>query len=275
MACPIPISSVRTSGELRISNFLLWQLAYSEIYISAAFWPDFRLTELYEAIRNYQQRERRFGLLSEQVAPKRKAASYVGAFLKVYQDNPLLRPIFLVLLALFVLAVPYRSAAQRTKAPTFKILGISVEGNDPKFGTETGAIINNTGLKVGNEISIPGDQTRNAITRLWALKIFSDVQILIDNKVGDGVYLLVKVRNCRVSTTWTWKARTTLQGRHPQEGEHHARTGDHARRREEVRDRHQEPVLRRRASDGHDPDVDRSGDRYGKGEQGRSQVQDR
>ncbi len=64
---PDPDLLIRTSGELRISNFLLWQLAYSEIYISQCYWPQFRREELYEAIRNYQSRERRFGMVSEQL----------------------------------------------------------------------------------------------------------------------------------------------------------------------------------------------------------------
>ncbi|HLX11448.1 MAG TPA: isoprenyl transferase [Bacteroidota bacterium] len=69
---PDPDLLVRTSGEFRISNFLLWQLAYSEIVISDCFWPDFRRGNLYDAIRLYQQRERRFGLVSEQVTDKTK-----------------------------------------------------------------------------------------------------------------------------------------------------------------------------------------------------------
>ena len=60
---------IRTSGELRISNFLLWQLAYSEIYVTDILWPDFRKGNLYEAIANYQKRERRFGKISEQLLP--------------------------------------------------------------------------------------------------------------------------------------------------------------------------------------------------------------
>jgi undecaprenyl diphosphate synthase len=64
---PDPDLLVRTSGEFRISNFLLWQLAYSEIYITQKYWPDFRRDELYEAIREYQHRERRFGMVSEQL----------------------------------------------------------------------------------------------------------------------------------------------------------------------------------------------------------------
>ena len=64
---PDPDLLVRTSGEFRISNFLLWQLAYTEIYITPRYWPGFRRDELYAAIRDYQKRERRFGMVSEQV----------------------------------------------------------------------------------------------------------------------------------------------------------------------------------------------------------------
>ncbi|MCU0618885.1 MAG: isoprenyl transferase [Gemmatimonadaceae bacterium] len=65
---PDPDLLIRTSGEQRISNFLLWQLAYTEIYISPVFWPDFGREELFEAIRDYQRRERRFGKVSPQGA---------------------------------------------------------------------------------------------------------------------------------------------------------------------------------------------------------------
>lgn len=58
---PDPDLIIRTSGEYRISNFLLWQLAYSELYITEKFWPDFRRNELYEAIQSFQGRDRRFG----------------------------------------------------------------------------------------------------------------------------------------------------------------------------------------------------------------------
>jgi undecaprenyl diphosphate synthase len=64
---PDPELLIRTSGEMRISNFLLWQLAYSELYISNVLWPDFRKKHLIEAIKEFQRRERRFGLISEQV----------------------------------------------------------------------------------------------------------------------------------------------------------------------------------------------------------------
>ncbi|MFQ6615382.1 MAG: isoprenyl transferase [Fidelibacterota bacterium] len=64
---PDPDMVIRTSGERRISNFLLWQLAYSELYITPVHWPAFRRVELYEAILDYQLRERRFGKVSEQM----------------------------------------------------------------------------------------------------------------------------------------------------------------------------------------------------------------
>ncbi|NUQ20049.1 MAG: isoprenyl transferase [Gemmatimonadaceae bacterium] len=62
--CPDPDLLIRTSGEQRISNFLLWQVAYAELYISPVLWPDFGRRELYEAIVAYQSRERRFGKVS-------------------------------------------------------------------------------------------------------------------------------------------------------------------------------------------------------------------
>ncbi len=64
---PDPELMIRTSGEQRISNYLLWQLAYAELYFTDKMWPEFRRTDLFEAILAYQQRERRFGLTSEQV----------------------------------------------------------------------------------------------------------------------------------------------------------------------------------------------------------------
>ena len=64
---PEPELMIRTSGEHRISNFLLWQLAYSELYFTEKLWPDFRKNDLYEAIVDYQNRERRFGKTSEQL----------------------------------------------------------------------------------------------------------------------------------------------------------------------------------------------------------------
>ena len=64
---PDPELLIRTSGECRISNFLLWQIAYSELYFTPKLWPDFRKEDLFEAIYDFQNRERRFGKTSQQV----------------------------------------------------------------------------------------------------------------------------------------------------------------------------------------------------------------
>jgi undecaprenyl diphosphate synthase len=67
---PDPELLIRTSGEYRISNFLLWQIAYSELYFIDLLWPDFRKEDLYKAVLDYQSRERRFGMVSEQIQKK-------------------------------------------------------------------------------------------------------------------------------------------------------------------------------------------------------------
>ena len=64
---PDPDLLIRTSGEFRLSNFLLWELAYTEIFITEVLWPDFRKSDLLEAITSYQRRERRFGLTGDQI----------------------------------------------------------------------------------------------------------------------------------------------------------------------------------------------------------------
>jgi undecaprenyl diphosphate synthase len=64
---PDPDLLIRTSGEVRISNFFLWQLAYTEIYVTPNLWPDFKKEDLIQALLSYQDRERRFGLTSEQI----------------------------------------------------------------------------------------------------------------------------------------------------------------------------------------------------------------
>jgi outer membrane protein insertion porin family len=93
---------------------------------------------------------------------------------------------------LFFLLVPAGILlAQQQQQEVYKILGISVEG---QRSGDPAAIIANTGLKVGDEIAIPGEQTRQAIHRLYNLRLFDDVQIFVENKVQDGVYLLIKVR---------------------------------------------------------------------------------
>jgi undecaprenyl diphosphate synthase len=75
---PDPDLLIRTSGEFRVSNFLLWQIAYTEFFISDVYWPDFRRKYLYEAIENFQNRERRFGKVSEQIKKKEKGLKNVS-----------------------------------------------------------------------------------------------------------------------------------------------------------------------------------------------------
>ena len=66
-AFPDPELLIRTSGEYRLSNFLLWQIAYTELHFTPVLWPDFREEDLYKAVLDYQSRERRFGMVSEQL----------------------------------------------------------------------------------------------------------------------------------------------------------------------------------------------------------------
>jgi undecaprenyl diphosphate synthase len=66
---PDPDLMIRTSGELRVSNFLLWQIAYSEIWVTQTLWPDFRRRDLFEAILAYQARDRRYGAVRPETAP--------------------------------------------------------------------------------------------------------------------------------------------------------------------------------------------------------------
>lgn len=69
---PDPDLLIRTGGEYRVSNFLLWQIAYTEFFISNVYWPEFKSKHLYDAIESFQQRERRFGKVSEQLKKKKK-----------------------------------------------------------------------------------------------------------------------------------------------------------------------------------------------------------
>ncbi|MCW8816782.1 MAG: outer membrane protein assembly factor BamA [Ignavibacteriaceae bacterium] len=92
-----------------------------------------------------------------------------------------------LLLAFFLSVSTFPQGTQKS----YKILGISVEGNK---SADAATIIANSGLKVGGEIQVPGDQTLNAIKQLWALNIFSDIQILIEREINEGAFLLIKVK---------------------------------------------------------------------------------
>jgi len=83
---PEPDLLIRTSGELRVSNFLLWEIAYTEIYSTETLWPDFRRQDLYRALIEYARRERRFGMTAEQVGAMNRAATYTAA-IKEFLDT--------------------------------------------------------------------------------------------------------------------------------------------------------------------------------------------
>jgi len=91
-----------------------------------------------------------------------------------------------ILFACLFMVSSFPQGAQKS----YKILGISVEGNK---SADAATIIANSGLKVGSEIQVPGDQTLSAIRQLWTLNIFSDVQILIEREITEGIFLLIKV----------------------------------------------------------------------------------
>ncbi len=85
---PDPDFLIRTSGEMRLSNFLLWEMAYGEMYISGKFWPEFRRDDLYEAISNFQNRERRFGKTSGQISSEnqvKQEGSYIQRVVNAFK----------------------------------------------------------------------------------------------------------------------------------------------------------------------------------------------
>jgi undecaprenyl diphosphate synthase len=86
---PDPDLLIRTSGEMRLSNFLLWELAYSEIYITDKYWPEFRRKDLYEALYDYFKRERRFGKISAQLLNEEsaKGKSYIKRVYDAFKKN--------------------------------------------------------------------------------------------------------------------------------------------------------------------------------------------
>ncbi|MFA7228291.1 MAG: POTRA domain-containing protein, partial [Melioribacteraceae bacterium] len=94
-------------------------------------------------------------------------------------------------LSLIIFVVTLAQVYPQAQKINYKILGISVVGNK---SADAATIIANTGLRIGDEISIPGDQTNNAIKRLWNLGIFQDAQINIEKKIDDGVFLQIKIQ---------------------------------------------------------------------------------
>jgi len=104
---------------------------------------------------------------------------------------PIYKPSIQMKILLFIiLFLSVNPSFGQTEKNTYKILGISVQGNKSADAT---TIIANSGIKEGDELLIPGDKTMNAIRQLWGLNIFSDVKIIIDKQVNNGVFLLIKV----------------------------------------------------------------------------------
>jgi outer membrane protein insertion porin family len=97
----------------------------------------------------------------------------------------------IVAAVVFLSSGPLLSQTKATPQQVEKILGISVEGN---VLADPAAIIANSGLKVGDEITVPGDQVTQAIKRLWGLHLFDDIRVAVDKKVADGVYLVIIVK---------------------------------------------------------------------------------
>ena len=151
---------IRTSGEKRISNFLLWQIAYSELYFSEKKWPDFDAEELYMAIFEYQKKE--------------KDAS-------AKQLNKLKMKSFKLLLIL-ILHCYFVFGQQETTNSKYILGGIELEGNH-NFDNRT--ILRIMNLSIGQEISAPSEEITNGVKALWNQNFFSDIQVwkrLEDNK---------------------------------------------------------------------------------------------
>ena len=100
-------------------------------------------------------------------------------------------PINWLIVSLCLFSVTLNSINAQVQPKHFKILGIAVEGN---ITTDASTIVANSGLRIGDEFQVPGDETINAIKRLWKLTIFSDIEIAIDKELADGVYLVIKVK---------------------------------------------------------------------------------
>jgi outer membrane protein insertion porin family len=105
------------------------------------------------------------------------------------RENKSFRKRLPIVIALFLTLNVFLNA--QVKKETYQILGISVEGSK---SADPSTIIANSGLKVNDEIQIPGDKTISAIRRLWGLKIFSDIQLIAEKKINNGVFLLIKVK---------------------------------------------------------------------------------
>jgi undecaprenyl diphosphate synthase len=174
---------IRTSGDLRISNFLLWQIAYAEFYFTDVFWPDFKRDDFLKAVIEYQSRERRFGKTSEQIKKSMQRIKIIVLFVVVLFSRN-------ALIAQEITENNSEKTSLFEEGKKYTLGGISVVGVQ-QFSEKSVKVY--SGLKTGMEIKIPGDKLSSAIKKLYGTKRFSTVEVYIDKLEGASSYLEIKV----------------------------------------------------------------------------------
>ena len=186
---PDPDLLIRTGGEVRLSNYLLWQCAYSELYFCDTFWPDFKEEELCKAICDYQHRDRRFGKNSHNILNYNIRYRFL---------LPLLTLISISSLCTTGYAQENTTTAENDQPvilyngtpKKYEIADIKVEGVK---NYEDYVLIGISGLAVGQTITVPGDDITSAIKRYWRHGLFSDVKIFADKIVDNKIYLRIQL----------------------------------------------------------------------------------
>ena len=202
---PDPDLLIRTGGEVRISNYLLWQIAYSELYFCDTYWPDFMEEDLHKAIRCYQNRQRRFGKTEAQVEEDENSViktTIHNIIMKIYQEHchaadgaagasSLLR---------------HQGTGENRQSrhllcrhsPSYIVGGITVSGVE---GYEDYMLSGISGLTEGQTITVPGNEITDAVKRYWRHGLFSNVSVAADSIVGNRIYLHIHLSvRPRVST---------------------------------------------------------------------------
>jgi outer membrane protein insertion porin family len=169
---------IRTSGEHRISNFLLWQIAYAEFYFTEVLWLDFKEQDLYEAIISYQKRERRF---EKQVNKLNKFSVQLNSFK--------------ILLILVFLGCSQSFYAQEERLPfnqgrKYFLAGVNVTG---KISYNEQTVVTFSGLEKGQELIVPGEEISNAIKKLGKLGLFSDIDFYASKIEGDSIWIQLNI----------------------------------------------------------------------------------
>ena len=196
---PDPDLLIRTGGELRISNYLLWQIAYSELYFCDTYWPDFLEEDLHKAIASYQNRQRRFGKTEAQVIYcMRKYKMVKWKRLGVIIAMAILHSSFFTLHLNAQEKIINPDITYAGSPRTCTIAGLAVSGVE---GYEDYVLTGISGLTVGEEIEVPGAQITEAVKRYWRHGLFSKVAITADSLIGDKIYLHIHLAvRPRVST---------------------------------------------------------------------------